>query len=177
VLEPETMYFPTSSAVLLWMWEIKGQLSDGMWENTRPFNHCSFWFNLKVKVGPSAVNSTNYCVKKTYNIGGLKQHVGGRMLKFAKFGKANNVNHIEMGSEVRCIVEEFPAQGPFNLEEFKANMIKSSNWRSAEYYWKGLTQEMVDNYYKVKYTEIDLNNDIRYIKDTLLKAKGGNHLR
>ena len=166
--EDNTIYFPTASAITLWEWEFSGQISDGMWENSRPYDHWRSWCTMKSKLGnPRRSRRTNHPVTKaSYNFGALKQYVGDRMLTYGKFGKAVGNDILNMGSEVRSIVEEFPTE-PFNLEEFKSNMIKRNSWRNAEYYWKGLEQKHIDAYYNTNYTNTDLNNDIRTIKEAM----------
>ena len=77
-----TMYLPTLSALTIWNEEITGQLSDGMWENTRPREHYKFWQRLDVvhesqctpHVRKSDVNYSCWCVKNNYNLTALISH-------------------------------------------------------------------------------------------------------
>lgn len=44
--------FPSKGLKAIFDEEIVGQLSDGAWENTMPYNHWEFWSRLKTEVGP-----------------------------------------------------------------------------------------------------------------------------
>jgi hypothetical protein len=162
----DTIYFSTASAAALWIWEITGQLSDGMWENTMPYDHWRPWCALKVRLGNSRYKTNWHIAKDGYALGSLKRYVGDRMRAYGRFGKAVGNDIFKMAGEVRTIVEEFPAE-PFNLEEFKAEMTKHKDWRSREYYWNGLEQKHVDAFYNTDYTEMDLNNDLKNIKTAM----------
>lgn len=162
-----TIYFPTASAVALWEWEFTGQLSDGAWENTQPHDHWQVWCNMNVKIGNSRCKPNRMPQKTGYNFGGLKSLLGDRMMAYARFGKAVGDDVLEMGSEVRCMIEEFPANGPFNLEEWKEEQCRAKDWRKAEYYWKGLEQKHIDAFYNTTYTDSELSADIREIKKAM----------
>lgn len=46
-------YFPSKGLKAIFDHEIVGQLSDGAWENSTPFNHYRFWCHLDTQVGPN----------------------------------------------------------------------------------------------------------------------------
>lgn len=167
VTNKNTIYFPTYSAIALWKMELLGQFSDGMWENTRPYDHWQAWSNMKVELGSPRRAHEYSVLKDSYNIGALKPIVGDRMLKFARFGKAVGKDIFNIGDSVDNIIEDFPENGPFILEEWKAEMIKRRYYREAEYYWKGLEQKHIDLYYETAYTNKDMNDDIRAIKKAM----------
>jgi len=169
--DPNTLYLSSYSAIALWNMEFTGQISDGMWENSRPYDHYKVWCGVKTKFGRPGGNLKEYPRKTSYNFGALKKYIGNRMLVIGKFGKASGKDVFNfINSEVRCTIEDLPLIGPVNLEVWKAERIKKSDWRKAEYYWKGLTQELIDKYYNTVYTGKDLDNDIRIIKDSMAKA-------
>lgn len=68
--------------------ELMGQLSDGMWENTRPFDHWKVWADCDVVVaGPDdEVGRTFYAAKSNYNFTSrdLLDVVGDRMLEYVQ---------------------------------------------------------------------------------------------
>ena len=65
--------------------EILGQLSDGAWENTKPYDHWTAWGNSDVKVGSRI--GRDFPVKKDgYNLGSLLDYVGDRMLGLGAAG-------------------------------------------------------------------------------------------
>lgn len=63
-----TLNFRNSIQKALFLLEIQGQISDGMWENTRPFNHWMYWGLCKVGVDPSRVGRNFYPTKDNYNL-------------------------------------------------------------------------------------------------------------
>jgi len=67
---------------LLWDEELSGQISDGMWENTRPFNHYKSWCWAEVIVDPSNVGRNFYAMKDNYNFAStfMLECIGDRML-------------------------------------------------------------------------------------------------
>lgn len=161
------IFLPSYSALALWEWEILGQLSDGAWENATPFNHWEFWHDLKSELGIPEVKATGRVLKTGYNLAGLIEYIGDRMINYGRFGKANGKDIVNMGSEVRSTIEEFPKEGPFDLEEWKQKMIQGKEWRAKDYYWKGLEQKHIDAYYKTKYDERDMRKDLALIKQAM----------
>jgi len=163
------IFLPTYSAIALWDWELTGQFSDGAWENASPSDHWEFWCNLDVELGQPEVVAPGYPRKTGYGFGILIEYgIGDRMVKFGRYAKAVGPKVLKsIGSEVRSIIEEFPENGPFNLAEWKAKMIKGSSWRDKDYYWKGLDQEGVNAYYATVYTEKDMKRDLSIIKQAM----------
>lgn len=62
--------------------ELKGQLSDGMWENTRPLDHWVQWSRATVVVDPSNVGRDFWALKDNYRLDhpNLIAWVGDRMI-------------------------------------------------------------------------------------------------
>lgn len=62
--------------------EMSGQISDGMWENTRPYDHWEPWCDAEVVVGEN-VGRNFYARKDNYNLTNkdLLDIVGDRMLE------------------------------------------------------------------------------------------------
>ena len=62
--------------------EMSGQISDGMWENTRPYDHWEPWCAAEVVVGEN-VGRNFYAKKDNYNLNNkeLLDIVGDRMLE------------------------------------------------------------------------------------------------
>ena len=83
---------PTASAAALFEHELKGQFSDGMWENARPRDHWRFWNVLVVKVAPGRclveTNQAYACTKTSYDIAALYDIIGDRMLKIGRLARA-----------------------------------------------------------------------------------------
>jgi hypothetical protein len=88
-METGTIYLPTASAVALFKNELLGQMSDGMWENSRPFLHYEFWYHLNVvhESGCTPRVKTEcawQCKKNAYNFVALIPIVGERMLSIGR---------------------------------------------------------------------------------------------
>jgi len=76
-----TVTFRNVIQVALFEREIKGQLSDGYWENANPMDHHRTWCDAVAVVGPN-VGRNFWTVKSNYNLiaAPLLDAVGGRML-------------------------------------------------------------------------------------------------
>jgi hypothetical protein len=67
--------------------ELKGQISDGMWENTRPFDHWKAWSDAKVSVAEPGhehlIGRNFFAMKDNYNFASkaLLDVVGDRMIE------------------------------------------------------------------------------------------------
>lgn len=65
--------------------ELVGQLSDGAWENTAPYDHWEPWANCRVVVDPDNVGRTFHAKKTGYAFAAqLIDCVGERMLAYAR---------------------------------------------------------------------------------------------
>lgn len=84
-----TIYFRTVEQAILWENEICGQLSDGKWENTRPYNHWKPWCNAKVEISVRAGRDF-WAQKTSYRLDDplLLEIVGERMKAYVKLGRA-----------------------------------------------------------------------------------------
>ena len=62
--------------------ELAGQISDGYWENTRPYDHWRVWSRAEVVVDPTNVGRDFYAQKDNYSLNNaeLLACVGSRML-------------------------------------------------------------------------------------------------
>ena len=63
------IHFKTKEAEALWDYEILGQLSDGLWENSRPYGHWKFWAECKPVVdGKVGWESDKFPQKINYDL-------------------------------------------------------------------------------------------------------------
>lgn len=62
--------------------ELKGQISDGMWENARPSDHWQQWSRAEVVVDPSNVGRDFWAMKDNYRLDhpNLIEWIGDRMI-------------------------------------------------------------------------------------------------
>jgi len=77
--------FANQIQVALFKNELSGQISDGMWENIRPFDHYKVWCRAGVGVDTSNVGVNFHAMKNNYNFTSqdLLSIIGDRMLNIA----------------------------------------------------------------------------------------------
>lgn len=101
-----TIAFRTKSQVILWKYEITGQLSDGHWENRRSHGgepHYRAWQRAQVVERPEGpVGRDFYADYDGYNLTSraLLDAVGGRMIAKVRRGLTFGVDAVELLSSV-----------------------------------------------------------------------------
>lgn len=85
-----TFTLRTTVQCALFQQELKGQLSDGYWENSRPFDHWKPWCSATVRVG-RRVGRNFHVAKDNYAFDNrdLLDWVGDRMLTIARKASGN----------------------------------------------------------------------------------------
>jgi hypothetical protein len=78
----DTINFRNLIQVALWDEELSGQISDGWWENARPFEHYKIWCRATATVNPKNLGRNFWADKKNYNFTNkeLLEVIGDRML-------------------------------------------------------------------------------------------------
>lgn len=167
-----TIEFPNVSCLGLWRAEITGQLSDGMWENTAPYDHWKFWSDLDSAVGGCRVVTEQAwrCKKTGYNIAGLYKYVGNRMVQFGRMGAACQT--LGIFDPPRNFIEAGEHLSEMTLEEFKQKKADGS-WKHS---WVAEKMKYVDDltaetFYATKYTMKDLKKDVAFIKAAMWTVK------
>lgn len=84
--------FANAAQAILFECELKGQISDGHWENSRPYDHYRIMCDAKVTHAfhadsDGAVIGKNFTPKRKYNFNdkSLVDCVGQRMISYVKF--------------------------------------------------------------------------------------------
>lgn len=151
-----TIYLPTPSAMALWDNELKGQFSDGMWENSGPRDHWIFWSNMKTAQGAPKLEANQSPIKDSYNLGSLIDVVGDRMINTGKMALAGGTTYEQLHA-----AEEMPA----TLAEFMRSK-ETGSWKYdyVKKYMDHITPELAQKYYAAKYDMGDLKRDLRSIK-------------
>ena len=77
-----TINFRNNVQAVLFQVELSGQISDGMWENARPYDHWQPWCGAEVRVNPSNMGINFYPRKNNYNFTSkeLLDCIGERMV-------------------------------------------------------------------------------------------------
>lgn len=160
------MTLTSVSAVALWHAELTGQMSDGLWENTRPHDHWRFWCDLEVVTGDKDVAQPIagcWPDKTSYSFGRLIEYVGDRMLKYGQMAKAGadptNRELIDAGEWM-----------PPTLDAFKK--LRSVQRLPEEMSYEQrkiapISDELAEKFYAVTYTEKELRADFRLIQKTM----------
>lgn len=149
--------FRNKAQLALWKYELLGQLSDGHWENSRPFNHWQDWHQAKALVDPSNVGRNFYPIRERYNFANkdLLEVVDGRMIGYVRLvlqlgegiieranlrwavgcdGKLERSSRDKMGAEDAGIVVRALENEVYTLKDLKRDLrdmgkiIKT--WRS-----------------------------------------------
>lgn len=76
--------------------EISGQISDGMWENARPFNHWKVWCEAEVAVDPENVGVNFWAQKNNYGFDNheLLEIIGERMINICMLSIKGYPDHV-----------------------------------------------------------------------------------
>jgi len=113
--------FRNEAQVALWKKELCGQISDGFWENARPYGHYEEITSADVQAGP-LLGVHGFHPKRAYNLAAkdLYECVGDRMLGF---------------------IREVPGYENSTMKDLKRELkdmtnILNAQYRAARNYWK-----------------------------------------
>lgn len=102
-----TLRFRNMAQKVLWDFELSGQLSDGRWENSRPYDHWEYWHrDVATVVDPDHVGRDFYVRRDGYCFTekDLLEVVGARMLNAVRNATANaSYSHADMVRDLRDI--------------------------------------------------------------------------
>jgi hypothetical protein len=166
--------FSSPSQAALFEHELKGQFSDGMWENSRPYDHWEFWCGLSVGVAAAGTNArvetnhawrikkTSYAVSKLYEIVGYRMLAIGRMTRaLVRVGLAlETFEHGALGGTAEYM--------PPTLDEW-TRAKESGAWQCdfIAGYMERVTPELAAAFYASTYTMTDLRKDVAGIKQAM----------
>jgi predicted DNA-binding WGR domain protein len=142
-----TIYFPNNSCIAIWDRELTGQFSDGAWENSAPHNAWQFWSDMKTALGKPGLKANTYPMKTGYNLGGLIEYVGDRLLAYGKMGSVTD----------NPAYWEHADMMPENLEKFKATKANNK-------YISGIPDDVAEAFYASGYSMSDVKRDLATIK-------------
>ncbi len=154
-----TLTLRTLEQVTLFKNELRGQISDGHWENRRPTNHWEPWCEAQVVVGEN-VGRNFYAPVTSYNLTdtNLLEVVGDRMIVFVKLARYFGQEHVDV------------LEGAFDLDGTYRGMPTYTGD-----YWDGVRAKLAAyNLKEVRdvveadtYTRKDLVRDLREIKQAM----------
>ena len=167
------IFLQTPSQLALWDHELTGQISDGMWENSRPHEHYQFWCRLEKKLDPQGAprveTPCSYKIlKRSYAFGRLKTEapdVWERMVNLGRMGLACALAGVECGYEQRIAAEEMPASMDDYLERLATTPA------AHERFLKAVPQQVAGIYYThpecKAYDERRMKKDVAVIKKAM----------
>jgi hypothetical protein len=147
--------------------EMDGQISDGMWENSRPWEHYKAFGIPKdnVKIDPSNLGLTATNAQRKYNFGSptLLNIVGDRILLKVNLWKMFNKQVLDVNF-------------PDDLQQFDRELKRTDD----EYYKNkhakiaqaGITRDMVEKAVHGPYQMKDLKKDCRRLSDIVQMHAG-----
>jgi len=168
-----TIILHNHSAQALWDHELIGQLSDGMWENTRPHDHWQFWRGLQstVQYGIARVvpkqpfygrfPKTNYNFARLW---GKDVGLGHRMVNLGRMGHATYISQYEMTYDLARASKYMPAGG---WEEFMLHKDDAVARYVVGPLRSKVTDELACAYYNCRYTDKDMKLDVNRIKEAM----------
>jgi len=175
--EQHIWYFPSKGLKALFDEEIRGQLSDGAWENSMPYKHWYFWSHLKTELGshwsfyfnPKTSYEERYPQKKTaYNLVGAL--LDPDVIDLSPRMRAYYVD-AEIGSGLGQDADDLVNESGevMSIECIRVNLRKYS---AANDYWKKKLEAFekfiphYDNFASAyrDYTRSDLIEDLKLIK-------------
>jgi len=166
-----TIFLANVAQAALFEHELKGQFSDGYWENARPNDHWKFWNELDVKVCPTGQEPRveTWCpwnIKKhSYGISNLYEYVGDRMLAIGRLARATLVAGPSWDTfphgDFRGAAEDMPS----TLEEWR-QCKATGKWKYdfVARYMAPITDELAVAFYAARYEQRDLSRDVKGIK-------------
>lgn len=102
----KTFTVRTQDQAVIFEHELRGQLSDGHWENSRPMNHWKNWCDAEVKVGEQV--GRNFYADRKYNFASreLLAVVEPRMITYVKIAQAYGSENCKLVEYLYDLYEE-----------------------------------------------------------------------
>lgn len=169
------------TALALWVSEVSGQISDGMWENSRPNDHFKFWHRLTLVLGPVAsLAATRQCRKNNYALTRLPQLkwdpdakmkseyvLRDRMLAAGRMAKAGAD---PLQRDLLTAGEYMPPTlAAFRLLKDSFTGVDLTKNYIARYVC-GVSDELAQAFYAATYTLKEMYADLKLIKATMATA-------
>jgi len=124
--EERVLHLKNKIQLALWNWEIKGQISDGAWENSSPHDHWITWCRCKA-VADGKLENTVPATKRNYSLYSLIPYVGERMVTIC--------NLVHNG---------------YDSDEIKSTYAYETNWDKSEKMAESGDKYWVEKFNKLK---------------------------
>jgi hypothetical protein len=174
-LKKEAPYinFENKNQVILYECELSGQISDGQWENSRPYDHWKVMSNAEARVGSPL--GPSFRPRRPYNFaaGSLISVVGNRMIYFVKFYNAFpqvsfdkhwDINLSDFCDSSGLVLAPSKEQVTSYMKDKISEMESSLN---------STIEEIIKKINAVSYSKGNLMNDLRRMSEIVnLKYRG-----
>lgn len=168
----KVIIFNTLSSFFIFSAEVRGQISDGYWENSRPNKHWYWLRNIEVKYDKNAQPGTNRSMMLKYNLDWMVKYVrkalkgdkelewAKRMLKYGRFGRVcpeadwKKLDKYEM----RAFVEYLPDE-PCTMEQLE-ELYKDYKKDYYNYAKTFVTDKILEKYYNTEYGISEFMDDL-----------------
>lgn len=155
--------------------ELSGQISDGAWENARPFDHWKVWSDIDVVIGSPIGYSGIYPRKTKYAFANqLLPYVGARMLVYGAAGLAkvelsrySTPDMAQLTSALEYFFEVFNAQTAQDL----SSQCKSKTF---DEFQQAFTAQVEKNNYMKQYARV-IEKNIKKVKMIYEIIAGGQY--
>ena len=171
------MNFVNMASLSMFLMEFSGQISDGMWENSRPYDHwewvCHTEYGLDSTPGYYGMHHRKrYNIKAWLNIWKTPGYeFATRVIDYAKFGSIINPyevdKFIKVAENLRLIIDYLP-ENKISIEElkksFKDTFIEKYFTEDVMYF---ITEENLEKFYSSEYSLKDFRKDIFSVYDSV----------
>lgn len=159
------IYFRNARQAVLFEHELKGQISDGHWENARPNDHWQQWCEAEVSVKPDdphvALLGSGQPKRKNYNFSDsdLLEVIGGRMIGLVRVAYVLGMKNVEtfkpmVGCDGSLTWPDYPgdywdtmrkdAEDALSLRDMTFEALQAAVANEALYSEKDLRSDLVD---------------------------------
>ncbi len=160
----DTITFRTADQAALYNHEIRGQLSDGCWENASPQNHWRPWCRAEVAVGQ--ISGRNFYAQKcNYNLTrpDLLDVIGKRMVAMIRLIRAFGDSNYEIVKH--CVDLDGNFRVPTYEGEYYAKIRNEfSRWLGEQHLTIDAVRAVVESH---PYDRKQLLNDLREMKEAM----------
>lgn len=175
------LHFTTVAAALLYNWELFGQISDGKYENSRPYDHWQWITDCDVIIDPNGLNYAERFLRKKYTLSEWSGYMkdgendwAWRCANYVRFGACfedtqENYDLITSKvsrSSVECLKDKYDS-----YEAFLKDYESWPNWARNESFLEVFTKEVYDKYYSEAVSIKEFNKYHKLMKETVNRDK------
>lgn len=175
------LHFTTVAAALLYNWELSGQISDGKYENSRPYDHWKWITDCDVLIDPNGLNYAERWLRKKYTLSEWSGYMkdgkndwAWRCANYVRFGACfedtqENYDLITSKvsrSSVECLKDKYDS-----YEDFLKDYESWPNWARNESFLEVFTKEVYDKYYSQEISIKEFNKYHKLMKETVNRDK------